>query len=243
MITVYADFNEPLSYLASQRADRVSEEIGTAVRWCAVEHDRSLPASGRKLDEPAEHTLLQDAVALALPGEHVPSHWPVAPNTRAAVAAYAESLSDGCEAELRRALFDALVRNGKDISAADDVRRVVARVMIPELADLDGIRHGRPWAPLGVPDPMTVVRQLGGTTTRLGGPLTSVGQRRIDQWRAEWSAQGEPALPLVVTPLGERLAGARGLAYLARLLPPSAAPGPVERQIAPRPRKTLAGAG
>lgn len=187
MITVYADFNEPLSYLASQRADRVSEATGTAVRWCAVEHDRRAPASGRRVEEVTEHLLVEEAAALALPGEHVPDHWRMAPNTRAAVAAYAESLTDGCEASLRRALFDALVRHGNNFSAAEDVRRVVVRVMIPELTDLDGIRHGRRWAPLGEPDPMTVVRQLGGTTTRLGGPLTSVGQRRIDQWRAEWS--------------------------------------------------------
>lgn len=239
MITVYADFNEPLSYLASQRADRVSEATGTAVRWCAVEHDRGLPASGRRLEEVAEHVLVQEAAALALPGEHVPDHWPLAPNTRAAVAAYAESLTDGCEASLRRALFDALARNGKNFSAADDVRRVVVRVMIPALADLERIRHGRRWAPLGVPDPMTVVRQLGGTTTRLGGPLTSAGQRRIDQWRAEWSAHGAPALPLVVTPFGERIGGARGLAYLARLLP--AAPGPGELHTVSR-RPSLVGA-
>lgn len=71
MITVYADSHEPLSYLASQRADRVSGATGTAVRWCAVEHDRRAPASGRRLEEVAEHMLLREAAVLALPGEHV----------------------------------------------------------------------------------------------------------------------------------------------------------------------------
>lgn len=82
--------------------------------------------------------------------------------------------------------------------------------MTPAHADLEGIRHGRRRAPLGGSDPMTVVRQLGGTTMRLGGPLTSVGQRRIDQWRAEWSALGAPAPPLVVTPPGMWLGESRG---------------------------------
>jgi hypothetical protein len=76
-VIVYADFNCPYSCLASQRARRAEPDGGR---------------NGR----------------LALPAEHVPPATPpVISNTKAAVAAYAEAVTDGVAAELRRRLFRA----------------------------------------------------------------------------------------------------------------------------------------
>lgn len=220
-VTVYADFTDPLAYLLSQRLDAAA---GAQVRWCAVERDRLLPATGAQIPEPVEHELLSQAAQLALPGEHVPEHFAFRSHSRAAVSAYAESVTDGRHDALRRALFAQLFVDGADLSSAYDVRGVVAIVMCPELADPVAHRENPRWAPLGVPDPMTAIRQMGGTTTRLGGPLTTAGQRRVDRWREEWRAQGAPSQVLLVSPLGERLVGARALAYAARLLPERSAP-------------------
>lgn len=217
-LCVYADFNDPLAHLLSQRLERVPRPTWAEVRWCAVQREPGMPVAGRRLDERAEHDLLAEVASLALPGEAVPEHLPVLPNTFAATSAYAEAVSDGYELALRRALFAAAFGPGPGISAAEDVRRVVVGVTLPETADVVTARSAR-WAPLGVPDPTTVVRQLGGTTTRLGGPVTTVAQRRVDRWRQQWVGRGAPRGPLLLTPLGEMLVGAQALAWLARQLP------------------------
>ena len=52
---------------------------------------------------------LAEVAALALPGEDVPGAPPaVISNTSAAVAAYAEAVSDGVHDDLRRSLFRAI---------------------------------------------------------------------------------------------------------------------------------------
>ena len=106
-VIVYGDFNCPYSYLASQRADLLSR-AGGAVDWRAVEHDRGLPVTGlpSASDRAAWDRELAEVASLALPGEQVPAGPPVLiSNTAAAVAAYAEAVSDGVAGELRRRLF------------------------------------------------------------------------------------------------------------------------------------------
>ena len=76
---------------------------------------------------------MDEVAALALPGEHAPAGPPpVASNTRAAVAAYAEAISDGIAAELRRRLFRAIWGEGRHPSSAYEVRRLVTRLMWPQ---------------------------------------------------------------------------------------------------------------
>lgn len=129
-VIVYGDFNCPYSYLASQRADLLSR-AGTLVDWRAVEHNRGLPVMGSPGgDRVAWDRELSEVASLAVPGEHVPAAPPtVVSNTEAAVAAYAEAVSDGVSGELRRQLFRAIWVDGRNLSSADEVRRLITAVM------------------------------------------------------------------------------------------------------------------
>lgn len=224
-ITAYADLVDPLAHLLSQRLDAVAALTGTPVRWCAVQHERTGSVLGRRVSEQEEHALLAQVRRLARPEEVVAEHFSTRSHSAAVVAALAESVADGRCDELRRALVEAVHVLGRDLSSADEVRRVVAEVMCPQLSCLETARAGG-WAPMGVPDPATTMRALGGTTTRLGSPITSAGQARVDRWRREWAAHGAPTEPLLVTRLGEALVGERALAHLDRCLP-----APAERHV------------
>jgi 2-hydroxychromene-2-carboxylate isomerase len=132
-VIVYGDFNCPYSYLASQRADLPSR-AGVAVDWRAVEHDRGLPVTGSRSDSDraAWDRELAEVASLALPGEQVPADPPVLiSNTAAAVAAYAEAVSDGVADELRRRLFAAIWVQGLHLSSAYEVRRLITAMMWP----------------------------------------------------------------------------------------------------------------
>ncbi|HUY52063.1 MAG TPA: DsbA family protein [Streptosporangiaceae bacterium] len=127
-VIIYGDFNCPFSYLASQRADRRARAGTVLAEWRAVEHDRCLAVTGARseADRAAWESELAEVAALALPGEHAPqAPPPVVSNTGAAVAAYAEAVSDGIAGELRRRLFRAIWAEGRRISSADEVRRLV----------------------------------------------------------------------------------------------------------------------
>ena len=82
------------------------------------------------------------------------------------------------------------------MSSAYDVRRVVAALLwpadpiYPHLVSPD-----LPAAVLHDPDPMRIVRREGGTITPDGGPLTTAAYHRARQWRQQWLALFEPALP------------------------------------------------
>ena len=111
MITIYGDFNCPYCYLASQRADLIIGLGMAAIDWRAVEHDPRLAVTGTRsdADQAAWDQELTEVAAVALPGEQAPpAAPPVLSNTRAAVAAYAEAVSDGVQDELRRRLFHAI---------------------------------------------------------------------------------------------------------------------------------------
>ena len=75
---------------------------------------------------------LAEAAQLALPGEQLPAGPPsVISNTRAAVSAYAESIADGIQDRLRLRLFESIWAQGRNMSSAYDVRRVVAALLWP----------------------------------------------------------------------------------------------------------------
>ena len=84
-------------------------------------------------DRAAWESELAEVAALALPGEDAPqAPPPVVSNTGAAVAACAEAVSDGVADELRRRLFRAVWAEGRHISSAYEVRRLVTGLMWPQ---------------------------------------------------------------------------------------------------------------
>ena len=130
-VIVYGDFNSLHCYLASQRADRLVREGKADVEWCAVEHRPRLPVTGAK--PPPGSVSAQDDLAeaaqLALPGEQLPAGPPSAiSNTRAAVSAYAEAIADGIQDRLR---LRSIRAQGRNMSSAYDVRRMVAALLWP----------------------------------------------------------------------------------------------------------------
>ena len=219
-VIVYGDFNCPYSCLASQRADLLSR-AGVAVDWRAVEHDCGLPVTGSRSDRDraAWDRELAEVASLALPGEHVPERPPVlVSNTAAAVAAYAEAVSDGAAGELRRRLFRAIWVQGLHLSSAYEVRRLITAVMWPQ-EDITG-RLASPEFPsllLRDPDMARIVRRSGGTIAPDGGPLTTTGWRRIRRWRQEWLALPSQVIPAVIGPGQVVRPGIEGLRYLAEL--------------------------
>jgi hypothetical protein len=108
------------------------------------------------------------------------------------------------------------------------VRRVVAALLWP--ADPIYPHLVSPDLPSPVlhdPDPMRIVRREGGTITPDGGPLTTAAYHRARQWRQQWLALFEPALPepaipAVIGPDGAVHAGPDGLRCLAGIVGPDA---------------------
>jgi hypothetical protein len=254
-VIVYGDFNSLYCYLASQRADQLVREGKADLEWCAVEHRPRLPVTGGKPPPGSVggHDDLAGAARLALPGEHLPVALPaVISNTRAAVSAYTEAIADGIQDRLRLRLFEAIWAQGRDLSSAYDVRRVVAGLLWP--GDPIYAHLTSPDLPAPVlhdPDPMRVVRREGGTVTPDGSPLTTAGYQRARHWRQQWLALfkptpfeptpfepppceptlPEPALPAVIGPDGAVHVGLDALRCLAAIVGPDAlsgraAPGP-----------------
>jgi len=217
-ITIVGDFADSLSFLASQRAEHLRSLGLHDVRWLAVESDRSRPMGGAPLD-----VISIDRVRrLAAPGEALPVAELRVPNSRAATAAYAESLTDGVPDAARRALFDALWVRGRNIGDPDVIRSVMFDVLnpAPPYGDIDWrIRANLPIVPLGDTDPIATTRRLGFIISMGRAPLTVVGQERVDEWRIFWQQRGTPELPLLLTDDAEELAGAVALTWLAQQLP------------------------
>lgn len=220
-VIIYGDFNCPYSYLASQRADLLSRAGAAAVDWRAVEHDRGLPVtgSGPDIDRAARKRELAEVASLALPGEHVPAAPPaLVSNTGAAVAAYAEAVSDGVAGELRRRLFRAIWVQERNVSRAEEVRRLAAAVMWPQEDITD--RLASPDLPsllLRDPDLTRIVRRSGGTIIWDGQPATTAGWYRVRRWRQDWQALPAPVIPAAIGPDRIVRSGIGALRYLAGL--------------------------
>jgi hypothetical protein len=220
-VIVYGDFNCPYSYLASQRTDELNRTATEVFGWRAVEHDRGLALTGTPSDrdQAAWERELAEVARLALPGEHMPlTAPPVISNTRAAVAAYAEAVTDGVAAELRWRLFRAIWAGGRHLSGAYEVRRLITAVMWP--AEDINARLASPDFPsmlLRDPDLTRITRRSGGTIAPDGGPLTTAGYRRIRQWRHDWLALPAQTIPAVIGSDRVLRSGADGLRYLADL--------------------------
>jgi hypothetical protein len=217
-LTLVGDFADPLSFLASQRIEQLRSLGLLDVDWIAVEADRTRPVGGA----PVEPTLLERARRLAAPGEAVPISDLRVPNSRAATAAYAESFTDGVPDAMRRALFDALWVHGRNIGDPEVIRSIAFHVLnpLPPVGDIDWrIRANLPLVPLGGADALATSRQLGFIVSTGRGPLTVIGHLRLDEWRRLWQQHGAPALPLLITDVGEALSGESALTWLAHRLP------------------------
>ena len=133
------------------------------------------------------------------------------------MAAYAEAVSDGVADELRRRLFRAIWVQGRHLSSAYEVRRLITAVMWPQEDITD--RLASPDIPsllLRDPDMARIVRRSGGTIAPDGGPLTTAGWRRIRQWRQEWLALPSQVIPAVIGPDQVVRPGIDGLALPSR---------------------------
>ena len=229
--TIIADFGDPLSFLASQRADRLAA-LGHDLRWLAVEGDRRCPiGAGRALDD----ALLARLSRLRLPGETM-STARRAPNSAAATAAYAESITDGCKDPMRRALFEAAWVKGARVDDPNVIRSLAYGVLNPEpLGDVRfRIQENVPVVPFREPYPSARSRQLGFLVSMGRGPLTGAGQARLDRWVRVWQQAGAARLPLVLTARGEMFSGERALQWLAdQLAAHAAAPRPEQRHGEP----------
>jgi len=210
-VVVYGDFNCLLCYLASQRADQLAGTGAAGIDWRAVEPGAAAACREQEVAQ---------AAALALPGERLPAAPPSAlSSTTAAVAAYAEAITDGIQDELRRRLFDAIWARRQNLSSAYDVRRVVTSITWP--APPVYFHLASPDLPLPLlhdPEPVRIVRRSGGTVTVDGGPLTSTGYRRCRDWQEQWLSLPRQVTPAVIGPDGTVHVGADGLRCLAAIM-------------------------
>lgn len=233
-LIVYGDFNCPYSYLASQRVDAVVRAGRAEVEWRAVEHGPRLALTGTpsSLDAQSWARELAEVADLAQQGEQPPAVTPVLiSNTGAAVAAYAEAVTDGVQDELRRRLFQEIWVRQRHLSNPYEVRQLIRDVMYPPEPGPRGEWLAAPDLParaLHSVHPGLLPRLSGCTIAPDGGPLTTEGYRRIRQWRRDWLSASDGVVPAIAVPDG-MLSGVAALTHLADLgaKAPAGAGGPL----------------
>ena len=219
-LVVYGDFNCPYSYLASQRVDAVVRAGQAEVEWRAVEHDPRLALTGTPSSLAPERWRreLADVAGLAGQDEQVPGAVPaLISNTGAAVAACAEAVADGVQDELRRSLFAEIWLRHRHISGSPEIRQLVRALMYP--AGPHGEHLATPDLPARIhrrAAPGTLPRLSGCTISTTGGPLTTEGYERVQQWRRGWLSGSEGVVPALSLPDG-MLTGVAALAHLTDL--------------------------
>lgn len=212
---VYADFSCPACYLASLRVDRLLAGGHPAPDWRGVEHTTRLPVTGIRLEasaRTARERELTEIRALLRPGEELPATAPgILPNTRAAVATYAEAHGAGVADLVRSLLFHSYWVDGMDIGDPEVLRRLLP----------DAFRQGRRTS-----DP---IRDFGYAVTSQRGPITTDAHRRIRTWRQDWLALGTGVTLTLVTD-ATTMVGDRAL---ERLVEPPAGHRPVAPERRP----------
>lgn len=211
---VYADFSCPACYLASLRVDRLLDAGHPVPDWRGVEHKPHLPVTGIRLEPSARADRgreLAEVRALLGPGEELPAAAPgILPNTRAAVAAYAEAYGAGVAQLVRPLLFHSYWVDGMDIGDPEVLRRLLP----------DAFRQGRRTS-----DP---IRDFGYAVTSQRGPITTDAHRRIRTWHQDWLALGTGVALALVTD-STTLVGGLALAHLTES-------ARSYRPVAPEPR-------
>jgi hypothetical protein len=175
---IYADFTDPLAYLASRRLDRIGTAGRPAPDWRAVSHRHGLPRVTLRLGaEGLAHreAELDRVRGLLHPGEELPGRAPgLLPHPDAPVAAYAEAYCAGHGTEVRRALFEAYWVDGQDIGDPEVLRRLLPPVVAR-----------RPYTG----DPL---HDFGYAVSPARIPLTAAAAHRVRDWQAEWLLLGTP---------------------------------------------------
>lgn len=183
-LVLYGDFNCPWSYLASRRAARLAAD-GVDVDWRAVEHD---PPGRRHMDEEPPPPvrlggLLEEmprVLAMLLPGEELPYALAgFVPDTRAAVAGYAEAYLVGVAATVRELLFEALWLHAFDL----DDPSVVHTLLV------DAVRSGAATA-----EPLSTWEYDEGVTPE----GASEAGLLIDAWARAWVEVSNGTVPTLV---------------------------------------------
>lgn len=181
-VTVYGDFTDPLSRIASLRTDAL-RTAGAPVDWRAVAGHRTTAVMAHPVDDDTRRHIAdieqwwRDS---ALPGEPTArSNTHVVPWPDPPVSAYAEAVVAGVADHVRALLFRSYWVGNEDIGNPDVLRGLLA---VP-------ILHGR--------SPAEVHSESGYAVSISGGPLTTDGWRLIEQWRGEWHDLGRPELPVV----------------------------------------------
>ncbi len=227
-LIVYGDFNCPYSYLASQRADTLARLGDAEVEWRAVEHDPGLPLNGLPSngDQEGWDRELAEVAALARPDERPPTAAPkLISNTAAAVAAYAEAVTDGVQDQLRRRLFSEIWERQRHLSSPYEVRKLVAELMYPATPLRERLTTpDMPTRAHRSRDLRRLPRLSGATIAIDGGPLTNVGYQRIKDWRREWQAGAGQTVPALSLDNGDMIPGVAVLIRLGELA--EAAPQP-----------------
>jgi hypothetical protein len=153
---------------------------------------------------------------IVLVGKRFPRPPPRPVDVAATVAAYSEAITDGVQHQIRRRLFAAIWAERQNICSVTAVRKLVTEVMappepiLPRLASPD-----LPSALLHDPDVNRIERRSGATVTIYGGPLTTMGTRRVRRWEQEWLGLGCPATPVVIGTDGTVFRYSGALCYLA----------------------------
>jgi 2-hydroxychromene-2-carboxylate isomerase len=182
-LIVYADFDSAKSYLASLRTDALVA-AGVAVEWRAVQRRPERPVTGEQITPDVQDELTRvfaELDTLLLPGETFPRIVPTsAPNTEAAVSAYAESFGTSVAEDVRRLMFDLYWTHGADIGNPNVLRTPLAGPMLRANAGSDSMRH------------------VGYAVSVSRGPITTDAYRRINAWRDEWQRLGCPETPVVL---------------------------------------------
>lgn len=174
--TVYADFADPRSYLASLRADTLLIDGHPALVWKSVQHRPTLPRGGVRLDGSAHDirgSELRHAHDMLVDGERCDARNPgFLPHTGPASVAHASAVGLGVGPQVRRLLFDAYWVRGLDIGDVNTLRMLVTPIL--QLARTGGGTHDQDvhdesqarevarawqqdWLKMGTPIQLTVV--------------------------------------------------------------------------------------
>jgi hypothetical protein len=199
-LTIYADFDSVDCYLAARRA-AVLWAAGVAVDWRAVQRRPERPVTGSPLAAGESAALVArftELDALLLPGETLPQEAPTfAPNTEAAVSAYAEAYGSAAADDVLRLLFDLYWVRRADIGNPNVLRTPLAGPMLRANTGIDSMN------------------QTGYAVSVSRGPIGSEAHRRISAWRDEWHQLHADALPVVLVD-GATVAGTDALRRLGK---------------------------
>lgn len=175
-ITVYADFTSAACYLASTRTDQRAAAGHPVPSWAAVEYRPRLPMTGIRLNGSARSVRSREVDELHQILGHGEEFEARAsgflPNSRAAIAAYAEACEVGIGDEARRLIFEAYWIHGRDIG--DPV--VLQQLLL---------------GPVELARASTNPPTLSGfVSSAQRGPISTAAYRRIRDWQSAWLELG-----------------------------------------------------